>query len=87
VLDILRRLKELKILVQSRSKNRICYQLNIKANDNVWLTEFLTNYEKASIATRAAQFSKVARRRLKWMDEAHAFYKQRRKLNGATNNP
>lgn len=80
VLDILRRLKDLKVLAQSRSKNRICYQLNIKANENAWLTEFLTNYERALIASRATQFNRIARKRLKWMDEAHGFYRQRKKF-------
>ena len=75
VSDILRRLKKVGALKEVRRGNRRCFALNVPPRDLACLKDFFHAFERALLEERAARFSRVAAKRLQWMDQAYEFYR------------
>ena len=81
VADILRRLHSLGILEQSKFRNRKYYSLQVDNEERAALNELFSLVERLHLQERAKIFSKTARSKLAWMDEASAFFSKVKKAN------
>ena len=75
VSDILYRLKKAGVLSERRIGNRRCLALNLAEDEIACLEQLFSVYEKRIIEKRSKRFSRRAVEKLKWMDEAYAYYR------------
>jgi len=76
VSDMLRRLSKAGVLIESWRSNRRCFSLELSASERACLELFFRNYNNSLLERRSRRFSRLARKRFEWMDEAFVFYRR-----------
>ena len=77
--DIVRRLKEAGVLREEWKGNKRILSLAVSLDEERMLRNLFRESEKKWAAKRAAKFSKRAKEKLIWMDEAYKFFRKVKK--------
>ena len=73
VSDIIKSLKKIKIVQETKIKNKKYYQLNLSKNEEGWLKLLFEAHQNARISERSLSISKIALERLAWIDQAKEY--------------
>ncbi len=75
VSDIARRLKKAGVLKAVHIGNKRCLSLALSDDEKDCLRQFFKIASRSTLEKRASAFSKTAKEKLNWMDEAFEFYR------------
>lgn len=75
VSDIIQRLDKLGVLSEVRKGNRRAFNLKLTEIERECLKKFFGVFQNCILEERAIMLSRNAAKKLKWMDEAHKFYR------------